>query len=64
MLSNDADTFLKSVEGCEDEQYSPVKNSKLIVLLREQDKCLQKVRFDLVQKQKLISVFPPFRHNV
>lgn len=56
-LSKDADTFLKSVEGCEGEQYSPGTNSKLIVLLREQDINLQKIRLQLVQKDKLISVF-------
>lgn len=55
-LSKDADTFLKSVEGCEEEQYSPAANSKLIVLLREQDINLQRIRLQLVQKDKLVSV--------
>lgn len=55
-LSKDTDTFLKSVEGCEEEQYSPAANSKLIVLLREQDINLQKIRLQLVQKDKLVSV--------
>ena len=56
MLSKDEDTFIKSVEGCEDDQYDPLKNSKLIVLLREQDKSLQKIRFALVQNEKRIDV--------
>ena len=56
MLSKDEDTFTKSVEGCEDDYYNPTKNSRLIILLREQDKTLQKIRFTLVQNEKRIDV--------
>ena len=57
LLSKDLDTFLKSVEGCEDEQYNPSKNSQLIILLREQDMRLQKARFLLGQKEKKVDVY-------
>lgn len=56
LLSKDLDTFLKSVEGCEDDQYSPANNSQLIVLLRDQDTRLQKARLLLVQKEKVVDV--------
>ena len=56
ILSKDLDTFLNDVEGCEDEKYSPEKNSELIVQLREKDSRLQKARFLLVQRDNLIDV--------
>ena len=56
LLSQDSDTFLKTVEGCEDEKYSPSVNTRLIVLLREKDTRLQSVRYEIVQKAKLIDV--------
>ena len=55
-LSKDLDTFLNDVEGCEDEKYSPEKNSQLIIQLREKDSRLQKARFLLVQRDNLIDV--------
>lgn len=56
LLSQDRDTFLKTVEGCEDEKYSPSVNTRLIVLLREKDTRLQSVRYEIVQKAKMIDV--------
>ena len=56
LLSNDEETFLKSVYGCEDDRYSPINNRQLIMLLREKDVQLQKIRYQLVQKQKQITV--------
>ena len=57
MLSFDSDTFLKTIEGSESERYAPEKNAPLIVLLRGQDKNLQKMRYEIVQKDGLIDVF-------
>lgn len=56
LLSFDRSTFLKTIDGSEDERYSPEKNAPLIVLLRGQDKNLQKVRYEIVQKDGLIDV--------
>ena len=50
-LSKDPETFLKAIEGCEDERYSPNSNAKMIVLLRKADKQLQTIRFQLVQQE-------------
>lgn len=56
LLSNDPETFLKSCEGCEDPKYSPNNNAKLIVLLRQHDEQLQKIRFQLVQRDAKVDV--------
>ena len=56
LLSTDAETFLKSVDSCEDDRYSPVNNKQLIMLLREKDVHLQQIRYQLVQKDKKITV--------
>ena len=55
-LSKDPETFLKAIEGCEDERYSPNSNAKMIVLLRKADKQLQTIRFQLVQQEGKIDV--------
>ena len=56
LLSKDPETFLKSIEGCEDERYNPAANANMINLLRKADKQLQKVRFQLVQQEGKIDV--------
>ena len=55
-LSKDPETFLKAIEGCEDERYSPNSNAKMIVLFRKADKQLQTIRFQLVQQEGKIDV--------